>query len=212
MKKFDTSFDSIPLAALPFSFVVFFLATSATAGIHTWDVLEVFSNSDGSVQYVELLDIGTTGTEVGVGNGSLTSSLHSFSWSNGSVTGPTNGRRYLIATAAFAALPGAPTPDVIIPAENVPFFDATGDTISFAGVDSLVFGAIPTNGLDSFDEDDGVATNSPENYAGVTGSVDASGSAPGVPSASATILVLLCASLLAIGTYALSLRVRRVTG
>jgi len=208
MRKFENSFTLTPWAVLCFSIAAFFSATSATAGIHTWDVVEVFSNSDGTIQYIELLDVGTGGTETGVGNGSLTSNSQSFSWSQGAVVGPTNGRRYLIATAAFAALPGAPTPDVIIPPANVPFFSpALGDTVSFNGQDSLAFlaGVVPTNGLDSFDESAGVATNSPENYAGTTGSVDASG-APGVPSASAMILVLLLASLIAIGIYALSAR------
>jgi hypothetical protein len=204
MSKFEPSFHSMPFVAFFFGCAVFFLATSATAGIHTWDVLEVFSNSDGTIQYVELLDVGATGTEVGVGNGSLTSSLHSFSWMNEAVTPPTAGKRYLIATAGFAALPGAPTPDVIIPPANVPFFNTAGDTVSFAGVDSLVFGAVPTNGLDSFDEVAGVATNSPENYAGATGTVDASGGPPTpTPSASAIMLVMLCVSLMAIATYAL---------
>jgi len=212
MKKLDPSFNRMSFAGGSLGFAVFFLAASATAGIHTWDVVEVFSNSDGTIQYVELLDQGPAGlgNEIGVGNGSLSSGLHSFSWTNGAVTPPTGDKRYLIATAAFAALPGAPTPDVIIPGANVPFFSPTGDSIGFAGVDTLVFGAIPTNGLDSFDETAGVALNSPENYAGGTGSVDASGTPPvAVPSASNNMLILVCVSLLMIGTYALFLRVRR---
>ncbi|MEZ4279724.1 MAG: hypothetical protein R3F21_08955 [Myxococcota bacterium] len=77
------------------------------APIHTWDVREVFSNHDGTIQYVELFDAGAGGTEtIGVGNGTLTSSLNTFSWTNGPVAPPTNGKSYLIATAAFAALPG----------------------------------------------------------------------------------------------------------
>ncbi|HIF94129.1 MAG: hypothetical protein ABGX04_14560 [Myxococcales bacterium] len=206
MRKFEPSFHSMPFVAFFFGCAVFFLAASATAGIHTWDVVEVFSNSDGTIQYVELLDLGTTGAEVGVGNGSLSSTAHSFSWANGTVTGPTNGKSYLIATAGFAALPGAPTPDVIIPPANVPFFNTGGDTVSFAGVDSFAFGPVPTNGLDSFDSTTGSGTNSPKNYAGDTGTVDASGgpSAPAAPSASAIMLVMLCVSLMLIATYAIS--------
>ncbi len=205
MKNFRTSYHSVPLPAMFFGFAVFFLAANATAGIHTWDVVEVFSNSDGTIQYVELLDVGLGGSETGVGNGSLSSSLHTFAWANGAVAAPTNGKRYLIATAAFAALPGAPTPDVIIPPANVPFFNTAGDTVSLVGVDSLAFGAVPTNGLDSFDESAGVATNSPENYAGATGTVDASGGSPAAaPSGSAIMLFLLSASLIMIATYAVS--------
>ncbi len=205
MKNFRTSYHSVPLPAMFFGFAVFFLAANATAGIHTWDVVEVFSNSDGTIQYVELLDVGTTGTETGLGNASLSSSLHTIVWANGALTPPTNGKRYLVATAAFAALPGAPTPDVIIPPANVPFFNTAGDTVAFGGFDSLIFGMVPTNGLDSFNVGGVVATNSPENYAGMTGTVDASGGSPAAaPSGSAIMLFLLSASLIMIATYAVS--------
>ena len=82
----------------------------------------------------------------------------------------------LIATADFAALPGAPTPDYVIPAN---FFDPAGDTITYNGapdVAVLAPGALPTDGVQSLHRDitSGVMTagpNSPTNYARVTGSV-----------------------------------------
>jgi hypothetical protein len=107
------------------------LAGPATASVHTWDVAEVFSNADGTIQFVELVDAGDTGGEINIGNASITTSLGTISWSNGQVTPPTDGRRYLVATPAFAALPGAPTPDVIVAPANVPIFDVAGDTVSF---------------------------------------------------------------------------------
>jgi serralysin len=176
----------------------------ATAGIHTWDVVEVFSNADGTIQYVELLDRGSTnpalGSETGVGSSSISSSLTSFFWS-GSVSIPTNTRSFLIATAAFAALPGAPTPDVIIPPANIPFFDVAGDTVTFSTVDPLAFGAVPTNGIDSLTEPTAgaglvVGTNTPRNYAGATGTVNA---APGVPSGSLPMILGTTTLLLAVG-------------
>lgn len=180
-------------------------ASSAFAGIHTWDVVEVFSNADGTIQYIELLDRGTAGNETGVGNGSFTSGSTSYSWSNGAVATPTNGKRYLIATPAFAALPGAPTPDVIVPLANVPMFSSAGDTVSFAGVDSFVFGAIPTNGTDAFDDTVGSILNSPTNYAGTTGSVVASVT-PSVPFGSGPMAFMLVTGLGAIGTVAIRRR------
>jgi len=189
------------LGALTGAFLLFHGAM-ASAGIHTWDVVEVFSNADGSIQYVELLDRGTTGTETGVGSSSISSSLTSFSWT-GSVIGPTNGKSFLIATAGFAALPGAPVPDVIIPAVNVPFFDTAGDTVTFAAVDSLAFGPVPINGTDSLTEPAPLATlvagtNTPKNYAGATGTVDASGP-PSVPSGSMWMVLLTTSLLLGLG-------------
>lgn len=177
-------------------------ATGAAAGIHTWDVVEVFSNSDGTIQYVELLDRGSAnpllGSEVGIGSSSISSSLTSFSWT-GSVSPPTNTRSFLIATAAFAALPGAPVPDVIIPAANTPFFNSAGDTITFAAVDPLTFAAVPTNGVDSLTETSPngpqvVGPNSPRNYLGASGSVNASAAVP-----SGSILGILLTMVLVTG-------------
>lgn len=194
---------SAPRGNFLLSAIVLLAASTASAGIHTWDVREVFSNHDGTIQYVELFDAGTSGNETGVGNGTLTSSLNSFSWANGPVAPPTNGKSYLIATAAFAALPGAPTPDVIIPPTDVPFFNPAGDTISFGAIDSLVFGAIPTNGTDSFDEISGVGPNTPKNYAGVQGNVSAGGP-PAVPTGSFWTTTLLATVLVGLGALALS--------
>lgn len=184
-------------------------ATSAGAGIHTWDVVEVFSDASGTIQYVELLDRGTGGNETGVGNGSLSSGLHSFSWSNGPVGTPTNGRSYLVATSAFAALPGAPVPDVIIPSANVPFFNTAGDTVAFGMIDSLTFGVVPTNGTDSLTEAAAGGTitagpNTPKNYAGTEGSVNAA--PPGVPSSSVPTILLTLMIMTAIGFMALRRR------
>lgn len=183
------------------SALVLLVGSIASAGIHTWDVREVYSNADGSIQYIELFDAGATGLETGVGSGSLTSASQSHSWANGAVATPTNGRSYLIASASFAALPGAPTPDVIIPANKVPFFNRNGDTVGFAGVDSWVFGAVPTNGTDSLNRITGVGANTPRNYAGAQGNVD--GAPPPVPTASFWTTSALFASLSAMGVLAL---------
>lgn len=178
---------------------VLLVASAANAGIHTWDVQEVFSNSDGTIQFVELIDNGTGGNELNVGNGSITTTLQgTISWSNGPVAGPTNGRSYLIATPAFAALPGAPTPDVIVAPANVPIFDNTGDTVGFGSFDSLTFGATPTNGIDSIDDVSGVGANTPTNYAGTSGSVDASSGSPTVPLSSPATMALLTTLLIGV--------------
>jgi hypothetical protein len=192
-----------PTLLLLVSSLALLLGSPAFAGIHTWDVAEVFSNADGTIQFVELVDAGTTGGEVNVGNASITSSLGTISWSNGAVAPPTNGRRYLIATPAFAALPGAPTPDVVVAPANVPIFNQAGDTVSFGAIDSMTFGAVPTNGTDSLDDTTGVGPNSPENYAGATASVNAGGTPPAVPLASPTALFFMLVLAGALGAMAI---------
>lgn len=186
-------------------------ALPALAGIHTWDVREVFSNADGTIQFVELYEAAGTAGEVGVGNGTISSTTQTFTWGNGAVTGPTTNRSYLIATQGFANLPGAPTPDVIIPANKVPFFNVAGDTVSFGGFDSWPFGAVPTNGTDSLDRTSGVGLNTPKNYANATGSVDANPSNPPVPVASAPAIGLLLTLLGAVGFALLWSRRTRTT-
>jgi uncharacterized membrane protein YphA (DoxX/SURF4 family) len=182
-------------------------AQAALAGIHTWDVREVFSNADGSIQFVEFWEAGGGPGETGIGSAAASSDTQSFSWSNGAVAPPTSNKFYLIATADFAALPGAPTPDVIIPAINVPFFDPAGDTVCFGGFDCFTFASAPTNGTDSLDDISGVGPNTPTNYAGVSGSVTIP---PSAPAWSSIAMLLATASMLLIG-LATTRRARRTT-
>lgn len=194
------------------------LVPAAHAGVHTWDVNEVFSNADGSIQFVELREANGTAGETGVGNGSISSLVQgqSHSFGNGAVTGPTTNKFYLIATQSFADLPGAPTPDEIIPIGKIPFFAVAGDRVSFVTYDNFDFQllSLPTNGIDSLNRNGTgstsgvVAVNSPTNYAGDSGSVDASPPGePPVPVSSAPAIALLLGSLLAAG-YFFSRRVR----
>jgi hypothetical protein len=65
----------------------------------------------------------------------------------------------------------------------VPFIDTNGDTISYGGFDSLVFGAavMPTDGINALNGDLSTSVNSPTNFLGESGSVDASPSPPNLP-------------------------------
>lgn len=158
----------------------------AIAGSHTWDVNELFSNASGTIQFIELREANGTPGETGVGGHMVTSNTKSFTIAN-NVVAPTTFRHLLFATAGFVSLPGAPTPDQIMP-DN--FFSVNGDTISYVPWDTLTFGPgqLPTDGINSFNRIGGVAANSPTNYAGQTGSVNANPPPPpppGVPDGSA---------------------------
>lgn len=154
-------------------------ATPARANFHLWDVVEVYSNADGSIQYIELF---TASAGQGVLDAhTLTSNSdgvqRTFTF-DGNVTTPTANQRLLLATPGFSDLPGAVAPDYVLPCG--PFFDpdATAVTLNFAGVDTLVFGAaqLPTDGtLALVDANPGGApllssvTNSPTNIHGSAG-------------------------------------------
>ena len=160
----------------------------AMGGAHTWDINEIFSNADGTIQFIELkctaaaAEINLNGLRV---TSTATGNFFAFP---GNLIGPTTNRSLLLATAGFAALPGAPTPDHII-VNN--FFSTAGDTITYHIYDCATFtllpppcplgstpsstpGALSTDGCLSLSRvGTGLisSTNSPKNYAGVSGTV-----------------------------------------
>jgi len=192
---------------------VLFTAASAQAGSHLWRVNEVFSNSDGSIQFIELHECCGAPAENFIGGHNMFCDVTGGNFVfPGHLVGDTSNRYQLLGTAAFAALPGAPTPDYIIPAN---FFAINGDTIRYstsANYDFFTFGPgqLPTGGVQSiqltnFTPDQfTIADNTPTNYDDETGTVDA---AP-VPTVSQWGLLVMSMLVLAAGTVAL----RRGTG
>ncbi len=156
------------------------------AGVHLWRIKEAFSSADGTIQFVEMATCCGSTVENAIGNKTLTSSTNTFTFPS-NVTGSTLNKHILLATAGFAALPGAPAPDHIIPAN---FFSTAGDTLAFAPYDTMIFtGAqLPTDGVTSLNKDPNdnsdtlfTATNSPTNYSNQTGSVVVVSGPPAVP-------------------------------
>jgi len=155
----------------------FLIGTAAYAGEHTWDVWEVFSNADGTVQFIELRETNGGTAENGV-NGNVVSvspSGHSVTIPN-PVVGNTAFHSFLIATPGFAAQPGAPTPDLTLPIGTINFIVAATDTsATFAPWDTATWpvGTLPTDGVHSLSR---TATNgplsvqnaTPTNFAGQT--------------------------------------------
>ncbi len=96
-------------------------------GSHLWVVNELFSNPDGTIQFIEMWECCGSTYENNLSGKSLFSDATGNSYTFPSdVPGNTSHRYVLLGTAAFAALPGAPAPDFIIPDA---FFSTTGDTI-----------------------------------------------------------------------------------
>jgi len=179
--------QSLPRLALAALAMGALAAPAAFAGAHTWDVNEVFSNASGTIQFVELREAGGGAFEVGVGGHNVTSNTRSFTMTS-NVASPTSFKMILLATPAFAALPGAPTPDYVFPTASVPFFSIGGDTLRYVPYDTwtIAAGLIPTDGVTSYKRTGGAQINSPTNYAGQTGSVNANPPAPpGVPDGAA---------------------------
>lgn len=154
--------------SLPTAVCLFSLAALAGADNHNWVINEVFSSADETVQFIELFNADKdehvlTETSISTSSGSF------FAFPTNLPSSATENRRVLLATAAFAAIPGAPTPDYIIPAG---FLQRTGDTLTYpATPDSLSFGALPADGVTSINGSGAAGTNSPTNFAGQSVSV-----------------------------------------
>jgi hypothetical protein len=159
----------VPLLAL----VLLLAPTSAKAAFHLWDIVEVYSNADGSVQYIEFFT--NMSPEEFLSGHVLSSNAHDFIFPNDLPTGTAN-HHFLIATPGFASLCDPPvSPDYTFDAAN--FHSLVADTIDFAGVDTFVYtsGQLPTDGFNALHEDFGSGTinrrveaNSPTNFAGQT--------------------------------------------
>ena len=92
----------------------------ALAGSHLWRIHEVFSSADGSVQFIEMKECCGANNETGL-SGKWVRSLTTGNQFNfpGNLPCCTANRHLLLATEAFAALPGAPTPAVDLVLANM---------------------------------------------------------------------------------------------
>jgi hypothetical protein len=143
------------------------VAASAQAGHHLWDFTEMYSNSSGSVQFVEMFT--AVNGEAGVGPFTVVAGANTFNFVT-SLADPTVNTYLLIATSGFGSLPGGVTPDYIIPGN---FFATGGGTLNYAGgVDVWNYGTVPTDGVSALLRNGSTAPNTPTNFAGNAGSVD----------------------------------------
>jgi hypothetical protein len=144
-----------------------FWTASAQASFHLYQIFQIYSSSDGTVQYVELFQ--PTSTGVGGQNflaGHTLTGGSTYDIATNLPNSNTLGTHVLFATQAFANL-GVVTPDYIIPAGVI---SAAGGTINYAGVDSVTYAALPSNGS-AIARDGSSTTPAPTNFAGQTGSL-----------------------------------------
>lgn len=192
-------------ALLMMGLFVCLTANVATAGSHLWRFNEAFSNPDGTIQFVELKESMGADTEIYLSGKYVESDATGKQYVFPADLVPPTGNKYLLlATAGFAALPGAPTPDYIVPDG---FFSVGADTLRYwlysAATMTWANGQLPTDGVSSLAPDGSVDVNSPTNYAGETGSVAVA--AP-IPAASAWGIVAMALVVVAAATVLLKWR------
>jgi autotransporter-associated beta strand protein len=146
------------------------VAPTAQAAFHLWNISELYTNSSGTLQFIEL-STAASGQNF-VGNHSITitfGSQHTFTIpSNLSTSTDTTNKDFLIGTAGIQAA-GAPAPDFIMPNG---FLFSGGGSISFFGANPGSYTALPTDGTMArlFTAGTNIANN-PQNFAGQTGKV-----------------------------------------
>lgn len=150
-------------------------APSVQAGSHLWRFNEIFTNADGSIQFIELKECCGAPNETYIVEKWVRSDATGmqYEFPNSLECQDCTANKYLLlATQSFADLPGAPKPDFIIPPH---FFSKDGDTLDywFYAKAQWTFGGglVPTDGTHSFNSDGTTGVNSPTNFAGDTGSV-----------------------------------------
>ncbi len=155
-------------------------ATAAWAEFHTYKIDQIYSNADGSVQYLIMREsMGMNGENLWQGNALIAAGAvtHTFVFPTnlpggmcdgyGCMSAPTANTRVLIATQGFAAL-GILMPDFVVPNG---FFATNGVTINYAGVDQVTFPSIPTDGTNAITRAGAVVPNLAVNFAGNSASV-----------------------------------------
>jgi hypothetical protein len=165
LKNLVASCASIALAAM---------TTCAWALPGTFSIEQIFSNADGSVQFVVIYDRGASDCDSGenlwagqtlVSNGS--EPQRTFVFPANLPTCRTSDRRILIATDGFAAL-ALVTPDYVIPNG---FVQRPGGTLLFAGISAVTYTALPSDGVTAIDGRGAPIPNRATNLAGASASV-----------------------------------------
>lgn len=165
-------------------------AATAAADFHLFMIDEIYSNADGSVQYVVLHEpAGGADNEIYLSRAWLDSTsaagtLH-FAFPRdlpgpdpetcmgegyGYMTCPpvrTANKRVLIATAGFAAL-NLVKPDYVVPNG---FLATGGGTLDYAGRDIWIYPALPTDGVNALYRTGTSGPNLATNFAGATAAV-----------------------------------------
>ncbi len=153
------------------------LTFNASANYHLWDVAEIYSNEDGSVQFIELIT-GNAGQEVLAGHQIQCSGpggTNLFTFTNNLAAG-TASKTFIIGTSNLGSIPGGVKPDYIMPPNFLLRGTGATNTVNFGlGQDIVTYTNLPTNGVASLVRSGTnmifAATNSPKNYSSQSNSI-----------------------------------------
>ena len=151
------------------------LTTGARAAAPSFEIDQVYSNADGSVQYVILRESAGQNGQNGFKGLTLTATqgarVSTFTFPTDLPSATTARRSVLIATAGYAALAAtqaefaAAPPDYVVP---VRFLPTAGGTIDFAGADTFSYDALPGDGIAALYRSGEVRDNAVQDFSGAT--------------------------------------------
>jgi hypothetical protein len=153
------------------------LAAPAEAAFHLFRIDQVYSNTDGTVQYVVMREAtGSNGENFWKDNNaflaatSAAGGTQTFSFPSNLPSTATASKSVLIATSGFAAL-GLVAPDYTIPSGFIP---RSGGSLNYANVDTIALPALPSDGATAIDRNGTPVPATPKNFAGATATLSAS--------------------------------------
>lgn len=152
-----------------------FLAAMPCAAHAAFQVTQVFSNADGTVQFVQLREADGQNGQQGLAGRALTVTRdgrsRTFTFPSDLPSAATANRAVLVATQGYLDVPGRYpefkqlTPDYLAPNNFLP---AEGGTITF-GDDAWTFGPLPRDGFSAvYRTGAAIRDNSPTNFGGVS--------------------------------------------
>ena len=151
-------------------------AAPAHAAFHLFRIDQIYSNSDGEVQYVVLREAtGANGENFWSGQQLVSTNTagqkKTFVFPRNLASSSTASHSVLVATQAFAAL-NLVTPDFIIPARFIP---TAGGTLDYAsGVDTVSLPPLPSDGATAVNRNGTAMAATPKNFANTSANVSSS--------------------------------------
>ena len=143
-----------------------FAASAAGAGFESWKIDEIYSNADGTRQFVVLKEMqGANGMNRLAGRSLMATHAgvaKAYTFGLDLPDTVTANKRVLIATQGVAAT-GLVTPDYVMPDR---FVATDGGTLTFAGVDTLAYPALPTDGVNALFSNHATGPNLATNFSG----------------------------------------------
>jgi hypothetical protein len=168
MKTPRQPYKSTALLSLALGF-----AWSAAGSFHTWKVNEIYSNPDGSVQFIELREASGLDNQHLLPGHSITCTgpggTTTFNFPANLPSSTTANKFFIIGTSNLVSMPGGLKPDYMFTNAG-PFLSLTTGSINFAGQDSVNYTNPPTDGKGAMIRSGAnmipVATNGPVNFVG----------------------------------------------